>query len=92
MYANWFSDEFSIFYSFPGSTPLHLAARSGSLDCIRELLAWGADRLQRDASGYFLMLLNSLTVVNRCVLITESCATTLNQLHAFHWIRVSCLK
>ncbi|CAK7331572.1 unnamed protein product [Dovyalis caffra] len=32
-------------------TPLHLAARGGSLDCIRELLAWGADRLQRDASG-----------------------------------------
>lgn len=41
-------------YRFPGSTPLHLAARGGSLDCIRELLAWGADRLQRDASGYFL--------------------------------------
>lgn len=40
------------FCSFPGSTPLHLAARGGSLDCIRELLAWGADRLQRDASGY----------------------------------------
>ncbi|KAL0460580.1 UNVERIFIED_CONTAM: putative E3 ubiquitin-protein ligase XBAT31 [Sesamum latifolium] len=38
-------------YGFPGSTPLHLAAISGSLDCIRELLAWGADRLQRDASG-----------------------------------------
>ncbi|GFS37888.1 hypothetical protein Acr_00g0054590 [Actinidia rufa] len=38
-------------YGFPGSTPLHLAARGGSLDCIRELLAWGADRLQRDASG-----------------------------------------
>ena len=37
--------------SFPGSTPLHLAARSGSLDCVRELLAWGADRLQRDSSG-----------------------------------------
>ncbi|WJX14840.1 RING-type E3 ubiquitin transferase [Trifolium repens] len=35
----------------PGSTPLHLAAKGGSLDCIRELLAWGADRLQRDASG-----------------------------------------
>ncbi|KAF3794062.1 putative E3 ubiquitin-protein ligase [Nymphaea thermarum] len=35
----------------PGSTPLHLAARGGSLDCIRELLAWGADRLQRDSSG-----------------------------------------
>ncbi|OVA18346.1 zinc finger protein [Macleaya cordata] len=35
----------------PGSTPLHLAARGGSLDCIRELLAWGADRLQRDTSG-----------------------------------------
>lgn len=38
-------------YGFPGSTPLHLAARGGSLDCIRELLAWGADRVQRDASG-----------------------------------------
>ncbi|GMH12288.1 hypothetical protein Nepgr_014129 [Nepenthes gracilis] len=34
-----------------GSTPLHLAARGGSLECIRELLAWGADRLQRDGSG-----------------------------------------
>lgn len=22
------------------------------MDCIRELLAWGADRLQRDSSGY----------------------------------------
>jgi len=39
-------------FSCPGSTPLHLAARGGSLDCIRELLAWGADRLHRDASGY----------------------------------------
>ncbi|CAL9101207.1 unnamed protein product [Musa textilis] len=38
-------------YGFPGSTPLHLAARGGSLDCIRELLARGADRLQRDSSG-----------------------------------------
>ncbi|XP_052172269.1 putative E3 ubiquitin-protein ligase XBAT31 [Diospyros lotus] len=38
-------------YGFPGSTLLHLAARGGSLDCIRELLAWGANRLQRDASG-----------------------------------------
>ncbi|GFZ13244.1 hypothetical protein Acr_23g0016290 [Actinidia rufa] len=38
-------------YGFPGSTPLHLAARGGSLDCTRELLAWGADRLQKDASG-----------------------------------------
>lgn len=37
--------------SHPGSTPLHLAARGGSLDCVRELLAWGADRLQRDSSG-----------------------------------------
>lgn len=34
-----------------GSTPLHLAARGGCLDCVRELLAWGADRIQRDASG-----------------------------------------
>ncbi|XP_062230528.1 E3 ubiquitin-protein ligase XB3-like [Phragmites australis] len=38
-------------YGFPGSTSLHLAARSGSLDCIRKLLAWGADRLQRDSAG-----------------------------------------
>ncbi|XP_058109698.1 putative E3 ubiquitin-protein ligase XBAT31 [Magnolia sinica] len=35
----------------PGSTPLHLAARGGCLDSVRELLAWGADRLQRDSSG-----------------------------------------
>lgn len=42
-------------FSCPGSTPLHLAARGGSLDCIRKLLAWGADRLQRDASGYGLV-------------------------------------
>lgn len=35
----------------PGSTPLHLAARGGCLDSVRELLAWGADRIQRDASG-----------------------------------------
>ena len=46
-----------LFFSCPGSTPLHLAARGGSLDCIRKLLAWGADRLQRDASGYSLILL-----------------------------------
>ncbi|KAL5716671.1 RING-type E3 ubiquitin transferase [Ranunculus cassubicifolius] len=38
-------------YGFPGSTALHLAARGGSLDSVRALLAWGADRLQRDASG-----------------------------------------
>ncbi|KAM1115636.1 hypothetical protein TB2_006157 [Malus domestica] len=38
-------------YGFPGSTPLHLAASGGSLDCIRGLLAWGADRVQRDSSG-----------------------------------------
>ncbi|KAK3140933.1 hypothetical protein QOZ80_5AG0407930 [Eleusine coracana subsp. coracana] len=38
-------------YGFPGSTSLHLAARSGNLDCIRKLLAWGADRLQRDSAG-----------------------------------------
>ena len=31
--------------------PVHLAARSGDLDCIRKLLAWGADRLQRDSAG-----------------------------------------
>ncbi|XP_057536401.1 putative E3 ubiquitin-protein ligase XBAT31 isoform X1 [Amaranthus tricolor] len=39
------------FGRYPGSTPLHLAARGGSLDCTRELLAWGADRLQRDEAG-----------------------------------------
>ncbi|XP_073056939.1 putative E3 ubiquitin-protein ligase XBAT31 [Primulina eburnea] len=38
-------------YGFAGSNPLHFAARGGSLDCIRELLAWGADRIQRDVSG-----------------------------------------
>ncbi|KAL8470925.1 hypothetical protein ACS0TY_033487 [Phlomoides rotata] len=38
--------------SFLGSTPLHLATRSGSLDYIRELLAWGVDRLQIDAARY----------------------------------------
>ncbi|XXG54668.1 hypothetical protein AAC387_Pa03g2488 [Persea americana] len=38
-------------YGSPGSTPLHLAARGGCIDSIRELLAWGADRLQRDSSG-----------------------------------------
>lgn len=26
-------------YRFPGSTSLHLAARSGDLDCIRKMLA-----------------------------------------------------
>ncbi|XP_044413626.1 uncharacterized protein [Triticum aestivum] len=31
--------------------PVHLAARNGDLDCIRKLLAWGADRLQRDSAG-----------------------------------------
>eukprot|EP00252_Welwitschia_mirabilis_P020978 TRINITY_DN525_c0_g1_i1.p1 TRINITY_DN525_c0_g1~~TRINITY_DN525_c0_g1_i1.p1 ORF type:complete len:442 (-),score=91.71 TRINITY_DN525_c0_g1_i1:356-1681(-) len=35
----------------PGSTPLHLAARGGCLESVRELLAWGADRFMRDASG-----------------------------------------
>ncbi|KAH0897202.1 hypothetical protein HID58_046770, partial [Brassica napus] len=35
------------------STPLHLTARSGSIDSVRKLLASGADRLQRDASGYY---------------------------------------
>jgi len=51
------------FCSYPGSTPLHLAARGGSLDCIRELLAWGADRIQRDSSGYGLVL-DLLTYLN----------------------------
>ncbi|XP_020168565.1 uncharacterized protein [Aegilops tauschii subsp. strangulata] len=31
--------------------PVHLAARSGDLDCILKLLVWGADRLQRDSAG-----------------------------------------
>ncbi|KAL2631535.1 hypothetical protein R1flu_016221 [Riccia fluitans] len=35
-----------------GSSPLHYAARGGSLDCVQELLAWGADRAQRDLIGY----------------------------------------
>ncbi|XP_058099198.1 putative E3 ubiquitin-protein ligase XBAT31 [Magnolia sinica] len=38
-------------YGCPGSTPLHLAARGGCLDSVRKLLAWGADRFQRDSSG-----------------------------------------
>ncbi|KAE8783932.1 hypothetical protein D1007_42573 [Hordeum vulgare] len=38
-------------YGFPGSTALHLAARGGSLECVRELLAWGADRVHRDSAG-----------------------------------------
>ncbi|KAK8952657.1 putative E3 ubiquitin-protein ligase XBAT31 [Platanthera guangdongensis] len=38
-------------YGSPGSTPLHLAARGGCLDSVRELLAWGADRLQMDSAG-----------------------------------------
>jgi ankyrin repeat protein len=38
-------------FRFPGSTPLHLAARGGNLDCVRQLLSWGADRLQRDSVG-----------------------------------------
>ncbi|KAF3330517.1 E3 ubiquitin-protein ligase XB3-like protein [Carex littledalei] len=41
----------TVTYGFPGSTPLHLAARGGWVDCVRELLAWGADRLQRDSAG-----------------------------------------
>lgn len=35
-----------------GSTPLHFAARSGSMECVRELLAWGAERNVRDINGY----------------------------------------
>ncbi|KAL3683068.1 hypothetical protein R1sor_001090 [Riccia sorocarpa] len=35
-----------------GSSPLHYAARGGSLESVRELLAWGADRSQRDLIGY----------------------------------------
>lgn len=50
----------------PGSTPLHLAAKGGSLDCIRELLAWGADRLQRDASGYISFSSKFLQLVPVC--------------------------
>ncbi|KAL0716623.1 hypothetical protein Bca4012_065945 [Brassica carinata] len=41
-------------YGSPGSAPLHLAAKSGSIYCVRKLLALGADRLQRDASGYII--------------------------------------
>lgn len=44
-------------FSFPGSTPLHLAARGGHLDCVRDLLAWGADRLHTDSAGYQFTLL-----------------------------------
>ncbi|MCO5567766.1 hypothetical protein L7F22_021461 [Adiantum nelumboides] len=35
-----------------GSTPLHFAARGGSIECVKELLAWGADRLQRNSQGH----------------------------------------
>ncbi|XP_072974598.1 E3 ubiquitin-protein ligase XB3-like isoform X1 [Typha angustifolia] len=38
-------------FSYQGSSPLHLAARKGCLDSIRNLLAWGADRKQKDSSG-----------------------------------------
>ncbi|XP_028088580.1 E3 ubiquitin-protein ligase XB3-like [Camellia sinensis] len=38
-------------YGFPGIISLHFAVCGGSLDCVRELLAWGADRLHRDSSG-----------------------------------------
>ncbi|KAJ6817793.1 E3 ubiquitin-protein ligase XB3 [Iris pallida] len=38
-------------YDCPGSTPLHLATRGGCLDRVRELITWGADRLQQDSSG-----------------------------------------
>ncbi|KAI5071106.1 hypothetical protein GOP47_0013357 [Adiantum capillus-veneris] len=34
-----------------GSTPLHFAARGGSTECVKELLAWGADRMQRNCQG-----------------------------------------
>ncbi|KAH7439183.1 hypothetical protein KP509_04G048700 [Ceratopteris richardii] len=34
-----------------GNTPLHLAARGGSTECVKELLAWGADRTQRNSQG-----------------------------------------
>lgn len=54
---------------FPGSTPLHLAARGGSLDCIRELLAWGADRLHRDASGYVFFL--SILIFSRMLMLVK---------------------
>lgn len=35
-----------------GNTPLHFAARGGSIECVKELLAWGADRLQRNSQGH----------------------------------------
>ncbi|KAJ7551944.1 hypothetical protein O6H91_06G035400 [Diphasiastrum complanatum] len=38
--------------SGPGSTPLHFAARSESVGCVKELLAWGADRNLLDYKGY----------------------------------------
>ncbi|KAL5991963.1 hypothetical protein ACLOJK_012875 [Asimina triloba] len=47
----WLLTDGQMNCSCPGSTPLHLAARGGCLDSVRELLAWGADRLQRDSSG-----------------------------------------
>lgn len=41
----------NVLCSCAGSSPLHLAARGGSLECVRELLAWGADRFQFDSYG-----------------------------------------
>ncbi|KVH94625.1 Ankyrin repeat-containing protein [Cynara cardunculus var. scolymus] len=62
--VSWGFSRFVNIRDGKGATPLHLASRQrrpecvhilldngGSIDCIRELLAWGADRLNRDASG-----------------------------------------
>ncbi|MCO5554792.1 hypothetical protein L7F22_008327 [Adiantum nelumboides] len=35
-----------------GSTPLHFAARGGSSECVKELLAWGANRRHKNSHGH----------------------------------------
>ncbi|KAI5063262.1 hypothetical protein GOP47_0021809 [Adiantum capillus-veneris] len=58
-----------------GSTPLHFAARGGSIECVKELLAWGADRLQRNSQGHTPFLI-AMKYHN------TACATLLNPLTA----------
>lgn len=52
----WYIAYFCGFVAMPspghGSTPLQFAAYGGSVDCITELLAWGADRSHRNIAGY----------------------------------------
>ncbi|XP_052203176.1 putative E3 ubiquitin-protein ligase XBAT31 [Diospyros lotus] len=72
-------------YGFPGSTLLHLAARGGSLDCICELLAWGANRLQRLClynSNILLMSINgSVSGHEKCAPRKTKAASAFAQMH-----------